>query len=115
MSTNGGTAHAHARQRAAGGHARADKEGLARTLLDLCAQGAVLVSTWFLFSPRIRGVSPCGHAAHASRPVTRGVEREEPTVTPPRTGAAHPSPLRHGALQAPRGVPRTSPSRYASA
>lgn len=49
MSTNGGTAHAHARQRAAGGHARADKEGLARTLLDLCAQGAVLVSTWFLF------------------------------------------------------------------
>jgi hypothetical protein len=49
MSTNGGTAHEHARQRTAGGHVPAGREGLARTLLDLCAQGAVLFSTWFLF------------------------------------------------------------------
>jgi hypothetical protein len=49
MSTNGGTAHEHARQRAAGGHVPAGRESLARTLLDLCAQGAVLFSTWFLF------------------------------------------------------------------
>ena len=48
MSTNGGTAHEHASQRAAGGRVPADREGLARTLLDLCAQGAVLFSTWFL-------------------------------------------------------------------
>jgi hypothetical protein len=37
MATNGGTAHEPARQRAAGGHTPADLEGLARTLLDLCA------------------------------------------------------------------------------
>jgi hypothetical protein len=49
MSTNGGTAHEPTSQSAAGGHAPADREGLARTLLDLCAQGAVLFSTWFLF------------------------------------------------------------------
>ena len=49
MSTDGWTAHEHASQRAAGSHAPADREGLARTLLDLCAQGAVLFSTWFLF------------------------------------------------------------------
>jgi hypothetical protein len=49
MSTNGEMAPEHASQRAAGGHAPADREGLARTLLDLCAQGAVLFSTWFLF------------------------------------------------------------------
>ena len=49
MSTNEGTAHEHARQRTAGGHAPADREGLARTLLDFCAQGAVLFSMWFLF------------------------------------------------------------------
>jgi hypothetical protein len=48
MSTNGGTAPGHASQSAAGGHAPADREALARTLLDLCAQGAVLFSTWFL-------------------------------------------------------------------
>jgi hypothetical protein len=49
MSTNGGTAHEHAHQHTAGGHAPADREGLARTLLDFCAQGAVLFSMWFLF------------------------------------------------------------------
>jgi len=49
MSTNGRTAHEHASQRAAGSHAPADREALARTLLDLCAQGAVLCSMWFLF------------------------------------------------------------------
>jgi hypothetical protein len=49
MSMNEGTAHEHASQRTAGSHAPADREGLARTLLDLCAQGAVLFSTWFLF------------------------------------------------------------------
>jgi len=48
MSTNGGTAHEHASPSAAGGHAPADREALMRTLLDLCAQGAVLFSTWFL-------------------------------------------------------------------
>lgn len=49
MSTNGGTVHEYARQRTAGEHAPADREGLARTLLDFCAQGAVLFSMWFLF------------------------------------------------------------------
>jgi hypothetical protein len=49
MSTNGGMAHEHASQNASGGHALADREALARMLLDLCAQGAVLFSTWFLF------------------------------------------------------------------
>jgi hypothetical protein len=49
MSTDGRTAHEHARQRAAGSHAPAGREALVRTLLDLCAQGAVLFSTWFLF------------------------------------------------------------------
>jgi hypothetical protein len=39
----------HASLRAAGGHVPADREGLARTLLDLGAQGAVLFSTWCLF------------------------------------------------------------------
>jgi hypothetical protein len=49
MSTDGWTASEHARQSAAGGHAPTDREALVRTLLDLCAQGAVLGSTWFLF------------------------------------------------------------------
>jgi hypothetical protein len=49
MSTNEGTAHEHARQRTAGGHVPAGREVLARTLLDLCVQGAVLFSMWFLF------------------------------------------------------------------
>jgi hypothetical protein len=49
MVTDGWMTHDHASQRAAGGHAPADLEGLARTLLDVCAQGAVLFSTWFLF------------------------------------------------------------------
>jgi hypothetical protein len=40
---------AHASQRAAGGHAPADLEGLVRTLLDCCAQGAVLFALWFVF------------------------------------------------------------------
>ena len=48
MPTNGWTAHGHAPQNAVGGYAPADWAGLARTLLDLCAQGAVLFSTWFL-------------------------------------------------------------------
>jgi hypothetical protein len=49
MSTHGWTAHAHASQRAAGSPTPAGREALVRTLLDLCAQGAVLFSTWFLF------------------------------------------------------------------
>jgi hypothetical protein len=49
MSTGGGTAHEHASQSATGGHVPADMEGLARTLLDIRAHGAVLFSTWFLF------------------------------------------------------------------
>ena len=49
MATEGWTTHDDASQSAAGGRAPADLEGLARTLLDLCAQGAVLFSTWFLF------------------------------------------------------------------
>jgi hypothetical protein len=49
MPTDGWTAYAHASQRAAGGHAPANREALARTLLEFCAQGAVLFSTWFLF------------------------------------------------------------------
>jgi hypothetical protein len=49
MSTDRWTAHEHARQRAAGSHAPAGREALARTLLELYAQGAVLFSTWFLF------------------------------------------------------------------
>jgi hypothetical protein len=49
MPTNRWTAHAHASQHAAGRHAPAGRAALARTLLDLCAQGAVLFSTWFLF------------------------------------------------------------------
>jgi hypothetical protein len=49
MSTNEGTAHEHACQHVAGSHVPADREGLARTLLDFCAQGAVLFSMWFLF------------------------------------------------------------------
>jgi hypothetical protein len=49
MSTDGRTAHEHANRSAAGCYAPADREGLARTLLDLCAQGAILFSTWFLF------------------------------------------------------------------
>ena len=48
MSTDGWTAHEHASQSAAGGHAPAGREALARMLLDLCAQGAVLFSTWLL-------------------------------------------------------------------
>jgi hypothetical protein len=48
MSTNGGTAHEHASQRATGGHVPTGREDLVRMLLDLCAQGAVLFSTWFL-------------------------------------------------------------------
>ena len=49
MSMDGWTASEHARQRAAGGHAPADREALVRTLLDRCAQGALLCSTWFQF------------------------------------------------------------------
>ena len=49
MAMDGWTADAHARQSAAAGHAPADWAGLARTLLDLCAQAAVLGSTWLLF------------------------------------------------------------------
>ncbi len=49
MPTDGWTAHDHARQSAAWGHAPAGREALARTLLNLCAQAAVLFSTWFLF------------------------------------------------------------------
>lgn len=48
MSTNRGTAPEHTSQSAARGHVPADREGLARMLLDLCAQGAVLFSTWLL-------------------------------------------------------------------
>ena len=49
MATHGWTVHAHAGQRTAGSHAPAGREALARTLLELCAQGAVLFSMWFLF------------------------------------------------------------------
>jgi hypothetical protein len=49
MPTDGWTAHAHASQSAAGGHAPAGREVLARMLLELCAQGAVLFSMGFLF------------------------------------------------------------------
>jgi hypothetical protein len=49
MSTDGWTAHDHASQSTPRVYAPADRETLARTLLDLCAQGAVLFSTWFLF------------------------------------------------------------------
>jgi hypothetical protein len=49
MLTNGGTAPANASQSVAWGPAPANREALARTLLELCAQGAVLFSTWFLF------------------------------------------------------------------
>jgi hypothetical protein len=49
MSAHGWTAHAHARPSAAGSPAPAGREALVRTLFDLCAQGAVLFSTWFLF------------------------------------------------------------------
>ena len=49
MSMDRWTADEHAGQSAVGGHAPADWAGLARTFLDLCAQGAVLCSTWFLF------------------------------------------------------------------
>jgi hypothetical protein len=49
MPTHRWTAPEHASQSPARGHALADREGLARTLLDLCAQGAVLFSMWFLF------------------------------------------------------------------
>jgi hypothetical protein len=49
MVMDGWTADEHARQSAAVGHAPADWTGLARTLLDLCAQAAVLSSAWWLF------------------------------------------------------------------
>jgi|Tabmets5t2r1_1033131.scaffolds.fasta_scaffold200751_2 hypothetical protein len=49
LPTDRWAAHEHARQNAAGGHAPADREALARTLLELCAQGAVLFSIGFLF------------------------------------------------------------------
>jgi hypothetical protein len=49
MATDGWTTHDHASQSAEGGHAPVNLEGLVRTLLDFCAQGAVLFSTWFLF------------------------------------------------------------------
>ena len=49
MPTDGWTAHAHASQSAARGHAPAGREVLVRTLLELCAQGAVLFSMGFLF------------------------------------------------------------------
>ena len=49
MATDGWAAYDHASQSAEGGHAPTDLEGLARMLLDICAQGAVLFSTWFLF------------------------------------------------------------------
>ena len=48
MSTNGGTADEHASQSAGGGYAPADLEGLARTLLNFCAQGAVLFAMGYL-------------------------------------------------------------------
>jgi hypothetical protein len=43
------TADEHGCQSAAVGHVPADWTGLARTLLDLCAQAAVLSSVWWLF------------------------------------------------------------------
>jgi hypothetical protein len=49
MVTTGLIAHNHASQSAEGGHAPANLEGLVRTFLDFCAQGAVLFSTWYLF------------------------------------------------------------------
>jgi hypothetical protein len=49
MPTDRWTAHHHASQSIAGSHAPAHREALARTLLELGAQGAVLFSTWFLF------------------------------------------------------------------
>jgi len=49
MATNRWTAHHYASQSTAVGHAPADRGALVRTLLDLCAQGAVLFSAWFLF------------------------------------------------------------------
>jgi hypothetical protein len=49
MSMSRGTTHGHASQSAAAGHVPAGTEVLARTLLDLCAQGAVLFSLWFFF------------------------------------------------------------------
>jgi hypothetical protein len=49
MSIDGWIADEHASQNAAGGHAPADREALLQTFLDICAQGAVLFSTWFLF------------------------------------------------------------------
>jgi hypothetical protein len=48
MSTDGWTAHTHASRGTERGHAPAHLEVLVRTLLELCAQGAVLFSTWFL-------------------------------------------------------------------
>jgi hypothetical protein len=49
MPTDEWTAHAHASQSAARGHAPAGREVLAWTLLELYAQGAVLFSMGFLF------------------------------------------------------------------
>jgi hypothetical protein len=49
MATHGWTTQASTSQHAAEGHASAGREALARMFLELCAQGAVLFSTWFLF------------------------------------------------------------------
>jgi hypothetical protein len=48
MATNGRTTHEHASQSVAWSHAPVDLEGLAQTLLDFCAQSAVLFAMWFL-------------------------------------------------------------------
>jgi hypothetical protein len=49
MATDGWTAHDHVSQSAEEGPSHADMEGLARTLLDFCAQAAVLFATQLLF------------------------------------------------------------------
>jgi hypothetical protein len=48
MATDCGTAHDDARQSPAWPHAPVHREALVRMCLDVCAQGALCFSLWFL-------------------------------------------------------------------
>ena len=49
MTTEAWTEHDHVSQGVGSGRSHAPSEGLARTLLDICAECAVLFSAWLLF------------------------------------------------------------------
>ena len=103
MSTDGWTAHDYASQSAAWGHAPAGMEDLTRTLLDLCAQGAVLFPMWFLFYPRKKS-QPMRQRHRSITTGHRWSRTVEADGDPPLTGEVSPGPMRHGSLQAPHAL-----------